>query len=346
MKDVRPQDETELAEAEVVSAQDASGEDVPFAQDNPAETAAFSKDGGQEDWEEDSPLPPWKLTLLFLGLTAAAALICAVLWRVFHESGRREAESDAALSSGPAVSAEPLLPPLSSQEPMEEPSATPLFPDSADSPETLQGSQEPQEMSQETPQEAQPPAQTAPSNPAAENSAASGEGDMVFHSVQESVTPKDVVNLRSEPSTADDASVVLQAANGEILNRTGRNDDTGWSRIDYNGQSLYAVSQYLTTDLSYRPPVQADDPNRITTAGGRVILFTDCDDSMTPKEYVNLRTEPSTAGGDATVRCQVNNGQALRRTGYSPDSGWSRVEYNGEVLYVVSSLMTQATPAQ
>ena len=69
------------------------------------------------------------------------------------------------------------------------------------------------------------------------------------------------------------------------------------------------------------------------------IIFADCSDNITPKEYVNLRTEPSTSQGEATVRCQVKSGETVRRTGYSADSGWSRVEYNGEVLYVVSSLM-------
>ncbi len=162
---------------------------------------------------------------------------------------------------------------------------------------------------------------------------------MTFNDVQESVTPKDVINLRSVPSTADAATVVTQVANGVTLSRTGINGDTGWSRIEYNGQILYGVSQYLTTDLSYKPPVQPSDPNRVSTKDGRVIIFTDCNDNVTPKEYVNLRTEPSTTEGEATISCQLNGGEVAHRTGYSADSGWSRVEYNGQVLYVVTSLV-------
>ena len=89
--------------------------------------------------------------------------------------------------------------------------------------------------------------------------------------------------------------------------------------------------------------MQPTNPNRVNTQDGRIIIFTDCDDHITPKEYVNLRTEPSTTEGNATVHCQVNSGEALHRTGYSPDSGWSRVEYDGKVLYVVSSYMVNVS---
>lgn len=181
---------------------------------------------------------------------------------------------------------------------------------------------------------------------AAASTAEPSEGDIVlgditmtFRAVSESVTAKDVTNLRSAPSTADTENVVSQLANGASLERTGINDDTGWSRLNYQGQAVYAVSQYLTTDLNYKTPVVQGNPNRVSTKDGRVIIFVNLDDMVTPKEYVNLRVEPSTTEGDSTVRCQVQNGENLHRTGYSADSGWSRVEYNGEVLYVVSSLV-------
>ena len=34
--------------------------------------------------------------------------------------------------------------------------------------------------------------------------------------------------------------------NGEYVTRTGINEDYGWSRVDYNGQTLYCISSYLT----------------------------------------------------------------------------------------------------
>ena len=131
--------------------------------------------------------------------------------------------------------------------------------------------------------------------------------------------------------------VVGQLKNGETLVRTGRNDSAGWSRLEYNGQTVYAVTAYLTTDLAYKTPEKPSNPNRVSTQDGRVIVFTDCDDYITPKELINLRTEPSTSEGESTVRTQVRNGTNLHRTGYSEASGWSRVEYNGEILYAVTN---------
>ena len=173
----------------------------------------------------------------------------------------------------------------------------------------------------------------------------SGNESMEFVEISDTVTAKDVTNLRSVPSTLEEENIVSQLMNGEVISRTGINEAYGWSRLDYNGQTVYAVSNYLTTDLNYKPPVTSSNPNRVSTKDGRVIIFTDYSDNVTPKEYVNLRTEPSTSEGESTVRCQIKNGDVVHRTGYSPDSGWSRVEYNGEILYVVSSMIytTDAT---
>lgn len=70
---------------------------------------------------------------------------------------------------------------------------------------------------------------------------------MTFDAVDEYVTAKDVTNLRSEPSTdQQQLTVVTQLSNGQNAHRTGINPATGWSRLEYNGQVVYAVSQYLT----------------------------------------------------------------------------------------------------
>lgn len=69
---------------------------------------------------------------------------------------------------------------------------------------------------------------------------------MVFAAVDEFVTAKDVTNLRSEPSTDQgNLTVVTQLSHGQNARRTGINTDTGWSQLEYNGQVVYAVSQYL-----------------------------------------------------------------------------------------------------
>lgn len=299
--------------------------DLNQENEDPWDELEDEEDGWQD---EPEPLKPWTMTLVFAGLVVLAAVICAVLWIFTHRDGG--ADPDAAATDMPGVTTE--SPETESVSPEEQP---------PDFIETEGTDTEPTD-SPEMAESPEPTADTAAaSTPDIDDAPEPQDGDvsMSFEAVQESVTPKDVVNLRSVPSTADADTVVTQASNGEVLSRTGINSNTGWSQIDYNGQTLYAVTQYLTTDLSYKTPVTPADPNRVSTISGRIIIFTDCDDQITPKEYVNLRTEPSTTEGDSTVSCQVSNGEAVHRTGISSDSGWSRVEYNGQVLYVVTSLM-------
>ena len=207
----------------------------------------------------------------------------------------------------------------------------------ADFIKTSTGKQQPAATPEATIQPTEEPAATEiPNANSAGNALAEGNA-MTFGDVNETVTAKDVINLRSTPYTGDEGNVVGQLKNGETLVRTGRNDSTGWARLEYNGQTGYAVTAYLTTDLAYKTPEKPSNPNRVSTQDGRVIVFVDCDDYITPKDLINLRTEPSTSEGESTVRTQVRNGTNLHRTGYSEASGWSRVEYNGEILYAVTN---------
>lgn len=329
----------------------------------------------EESWEEElPPLKPWTKVLIFIGLAVVAAIICGILWRFAHPE-RPEGSDGQDVSSQATESLDDSAeeaPKLDLDAPGEGGSLSGLVPEGTDpdsgtaggtgtEPGAASGADEESEAAGSGAGEGAGTTSGTDTEPGAgtaepgDGTGAGGESitepegegqepvagteGMAFQDVQESVTPKDVVNLRKTPNTADADSIVAQARNGEVLARIGINPDTGWSKIDYNGQTLYAVSQYLTTELSYRPAVQPADPNRVGTVSGRIIIFENCDDWISPKEYVNLRTEPSTTEGDVTVSCQLNYGEKVHRTGYSTDSGWSRVEYNGQVLYVVTSLM-------
>lgn len=295
----------------------------------------------EDDWEEDeiTPMKPWMMAAAMIGVVALAAVICAVLWHFTHlDRGDGGKEAQISASAEDPVKDNDETGGLSGAVPE---NASTSDPEAATAPgsEASAASSSPAVPPEASPTPAAPQTTVQPGIQASEaiQEPISGTTSMEFTQSNEDVTPKDVINLRSEPSTLDADNIVAQAKNGEILSRTGVNEATGWTRVEYNGETLYAVTQYLTTDLTYKPPVQATNPNRVNTRDGRVILFTDCSDNITPKEYVNLRTEPSTSEGETTVRCQISNGEVVHRTGYSPDAGWSRVEYNGEVLYVVSS---------
>ncbi len=161
------------------------------------------------------------------------------------------------------------------------------------------------------------------------------EALMHFEAVEESVTAKDATNLRDIPSQGEESTVQYTLKNGEVVTRTGISD-SGWSRVEYDGQTLYAVSNYLTTDLSVKKP----DPQPTQPPAeddGIKTVFTECNEQVSPKIEVNLRTLPSVTNPDSQVVVKLKYGKVVTRTGINTDLGWSRVEYDGQTLYCVSS---------
>lgn len=158
---------------------------------------------------------------------------------------------------------------------------------------------------------------------------------MKFADVNESVTAKDSTNLRNIPSQGADSTIVYTLKNGESVARTGVSD-SGWSRLNYNGQTVYAVSSYLTTDLGYQAPAEEG----AESGDGLKTRFADRNDQVTAKIEVNLRTLPSVTNPDAAVIAVLHNGEYVTRDGINEEYGWSRVDYNGQTLYCVSSYLT------
>ena len=167
---------------------------------------------------------------------------------------------------------------------------------------------------------------------AAAQVAANPEVGVNFEEVQEQVTAKEEANLRSAMDQGDDSNVVVKLMNGEVALRTGKGNN-GWSRVEYNGQVLYAVSSILTTDLSYKPPAKEPESEFKTK-------FTTVSDKVTAKEVTNLRNRPSVEAPSEVI-AQLTNGEVIVRTGIS-NMGWSRVEYNGQTLYCISSYLQVA----
>ena len=79
-----------------------------------------------------------------------------------------------------------------------------------------------------------------------ENVAEQLEIQTQFEYIEDRVTAKKAVNLRSLPSVDDPrCEIVAQLDNGVVIRRTGINHDLGWSRVDYNGRPLYCITSYL-----------------------------------------------------------------------------------------------------
>ena len=153
-----------------------------------------------------------------------------------------------------------------------------------------------------------------------------------FSAVDEQVTAKDEVNLRMLPSVQnEDAKVIGRLKNGDVARRIGISDN-GWSKLEYQGTVCYAVSSYLETVQGASMP-EAADPDGVKTE------FEPVNEKVTPKDAVNLRTLPSTEHPDVRVVVKLKKGEVVIRTGINRDLGWSRVEYNGQTLYCVSSYL-------
>lgn len=162
----------------------------------------------------------------------------------------------------------------------------------------------------------------------AEQVEANVEVGVNFTEMEEQVTAKDEVNLRSTMEQGSDDNIVGSMKNGETAVRTGVGNN-GWSRIIYNGQTVYCVSNYLTTDLSYVTPQETESEFKTK--------FTDVSENVTAKEVTNLRNRPSVESPSEVI-AELKNGEVIVRTGVS-NEGWSRVEYNGQTLYCISSYL-------
>ena len=133
------------------------------------------------------------------------------------------------------------------------------------------------------------------------------------------------VNLRLSPTTS--AEIVGVLINDMVLQRTAKSS-TGWSRLIYNDQIVYAVTSYLTTDLLYKQPV-----DNVMNSD-----FEGVYQQVTAKSETNLRSHPSVT--DSQIVYTLKNGEYVTRTGVSKN-GWSRLEYNGQTVYAVSNHLSK-----
>ncbi len=166
-----------------------------------------------------------------------------------------------------------------------------------------------------------------PENGAQEETVNSAEAGITFTEKEEQVTAKEETNLRTLPD--ESGQLVATIYNGDIVTRTATGSN-GWSRLIYNGQTVYAKTQLLTTDLE--PPSTSAN---VTVNG---IEFYPHEDLVTAKEETNLRSVPSSESSD-TIVATIQNGTYVKRIGMS-ERGWSRLEYEGQIVFAISSYLT------
>ena len=132
-----------------------------------------------------------------------------------------------------------------------------------------------------------------------------------FTDVNETVYTKDSCNVRESYST--DSKKITKLEKGRKLKRIGVGDN-GWSKVEYNGKTVYISSQFLTTE---KPP----DPK-----------FKEVNEVMYAGQECNVR-KSFTIDSDKVGYLKL--GDEVKVTGIG-DNGWSKIEYKGEVAYVKS----------
>ena len=160
--------------------------------------------------------------------------------------------------------------------------------------------------------------------------------EKLYTATNEQVTAKDVTNLRDAATTK--SNIVVALKNGEVVTRIGVGKN-GWSKLNYNGKTVYAISSYLTTDLTVNRPEKEPQIEQKDIVAGHT--FSPKNDKVTAKEFVNLRALPTT---DSDKVGTLNSGEFLERTAVS-DKGWSRLIYNGQVVYAVTSYLSNEVVA-
>lgn len=147
--------------------------------------------------------------------------------------------------------------------------------------------------------------------------------DNIYTAVSDKVTAKIETNLRDAATTK--SNIVGTLKNGEFLKRTATGSN-GWSKLELNGKTVYAITSYLTTDKSYKPTENSSASDGFSPADGEV----------TAKSETNLRAEPNT---NSEIVATIKNGEFVTRIGVSP-IGWTKVTYNGRTAYAKTSLLT------
>ncbi len=147
--------------------------------------------------------------------------------------------------------------------------------------------------------------------------------DNIYTAVSDEVTAKIETNLRDGATTK--SNIVGTLKNGEFLKRTATGSN-GWSKLELNGKTVYAITSYLTTDKSYKPQESTSVSDGFSPAEGEV----------TAKDETNLRAEPNT---NSEIVATIKNGEFVTRVGVSP-TGWTKLSYNGRTAYAKTSLLT------
>lgn len=156
-----------------------------------------------------------------------------------------------------------------------------------------------------------------------------------FTDANETVYTTTRCNLRESYST--NSNKVDTVDTGTELTRKGVGDN-GWSKCEYNGKTVYVLSEYLTKTKS---ETDSDD-KKTDEKRPEQVKFKDTKENLYAKQNCNIRASWS---ADSEKVGYLVKGQSVERTGYA-DNGWSRILYNGKTVYIASRLLSVDKPEE
>lgn len=148
-----------------------------------------------------------------------------------------------------------------------------------------------------------------------------------FTDVNETVYITSRCNVRKSYTTSSEKITTLDEGTKLIRKSIG---DNGWSKVEYNGQTAYISSQYLTTTA----PEEKEPKEEVK--------FKNVKETVYAKQNCNLRKSWSTESNKVGYLLE---GQEVERTGVG-DNGWSRIKYNGNDVYVATRLLVTEKPEE
>ena len=127
---------------------------------------------------------------------------------------------------------------------------------------------------------------------------------------------------------------ITHANQNHLADRTPSNTVAGTQPDEIINASQESSSEESSSEEQEESEAEEkSDPVMDESVG---MAFTECNETVTSTNVVNLRSEPSTEGGNTTVVGTLSNGTMAVRTGINEAFGWSRLEYNGQVVYAAS----------
>ncbi len=119
--------------------------------------------------------------------------------------------------------------------------------------------------------------------------------------------------LRSSESLTDDSNIITMLPLGTNLKRLEKGEKV--SKVVYQNAEAYIENRFL-----------AEKPGSV--------VYNETDDTITitGQSGANLRSYPDATQSENII-VNVPKGTVLKRTGVSQNGNWSRVEYQGKVLY-------------